>query len=256
MAQGLNAMLAGRWMWFAIFALIVVSCSSPSVWNPSPSDNLSVQKVEAPPAVPFLIQPQHFDMGEVEEGQEAHARLFVRNTGVFPLHIAEVQSACGCTVSSLGSREVPPGGFTTLDVRIDTTAKGDAIEKKITVVDVLGQRADAWLSLQVRENPHDSEMEGRGIFSGKCAACHVAPAAGKVKGNDIYAAVCAMCHGDEGRGAYASQLRGKDADFLRSILEHGIDRRMPAFSQEKGGPLTSQQVGELTKWLSGLDELR
>jgi len=231
--------------------MFVAACSSGEPPRANKADEQDTQIIDT---VPFLIQPQHFDIGEVEEGKEAHARLFIRNTGTLPLHIAEVQSACGCTVSSLGSREVPAGGFTTLDVRIDTTAKGDSIKKKITVVDVLGRRADAWLSLRVKGNTHDAEMDGRGIFSGKCAACHVEPAADKVKGEDIYAAVCAMCHGEEGRGAYASQLRGKDAAFLRNILEHGIDRRMPAFAQEKGGPLAPEQIDELTNWLSGLDE--
>jgi len=245
-------MLVMRGALLAVFILMfVAACTSGEVPHVNKTDEQGTQAIDA---APFLIQPQHFDIGEVEEGTEAHARLFIRNTGTFALHIAEVQSACGCTVSSLGSREVPAGGFTTLDVTVDTTAKGDAIKKKITVVDVLGRRADAWLSLRVTGNTHEGEMDGRGIFYGKCAACHVEPAAGKVKGEDIYAAVCAMCHGEAGRGAYASQLRGKDAAFLRSILEHGIDRRMPAFAQGKGGPLDSQQIDKLTNWLSGLDE--
>ncbi|HCS13015.1 MAG: succinate dehydrogenase [Zetaproteobacteria bacterium CG06_land_8_20_14_3_00_59_53] len=202
----------------------------------------------------FQIQPQHFDVGEVPEGEEAKARLFVRNTGLLPLHIVDVQSACGCTVSSLGNRDIAPGGFTTLDVTIDTTAKGDSIEKKVTVIDALGRKAQATLSLRVRENPHGSGMQGRGIFDGKCAACHVAPAKGKLKGAEIYAAVCAMCHGDEAKGAYAPALRGMDADGLSAVLQHGIDRRMPSFSAANGGPLSPLQISELSKWLSGLDE--
>ncbi|MDQ6966294.1 MAG: DUF1573 domain-containing protein, partial [Mariprofundaceae bacterium] len=198
--------------------------------------------------------PQHLDIGEVAEGEEARARLFVRNTGVLPLHIVDVQSACGCTVSSLGRREVPPGEFTTLDVSIDTTAKGDSITKKVTVLDALGRRAEATLSLRVKDNPHAAGMSGRGIFSGKCAACHVEPARDKRQGSEIYAAVCAMCHGAEAQGAYAPRLRGMDADALSSILVHGINRRMPAFVQAKGGPLSSDQINELSIWLSGLDE--
>jgi len=234
-------------------AVLVVTlplgCAQRVVETPSKVAPLDVTA----PQTSFLIQPAQLDLGEVMEGEEAHARLFVRNTGFLPLHIAEVQSACGCTVSSLASREVPPGGFTTLDVRIDTTAKGDSIKKKVTVVDALGRRADAWLSLHVKDNPH-ADLSDKGIFSGKCAACHVAPAAGKKKGADIYAAVCAMCHGEKGRGAYAPALRGRDAGSLRSILQHGINRRMPAFSRQKGGPLDEIQLAEVAKWLSGLDE--
>jgi len=203
--------------------------------------------------VPFLIQPADFDLGEIEEGEAATVTLFVRNTGWDVLHIAEVHALCGCTVSDLGSREVPPGGFTTLKVHIDTTAKGGAVKKKVTVVDSFGRSADAWLHLRVKENPH-ADLNGRGIFSGKCAACHVAPAKGKRKGAEIYAAVCVMCHGATGQGAYAPRLRGKDATHIESILNHGINRQMPAFARAKGGPLTKKQLIEVAKWLSGLDE--
>jgi len=209
--------------------------------------------------VPFLIQPAKLDLGEVDEGKEATATLFVRNTGWEVLHIANVQSLCGCTVSDLGSREVPPGGFTTLKVRIDTSAKGGAVKKKVTVTDSFGRSADAWLYLRVKENPHARGMhagktQGRGIFSGKCAACHAAPAKGKRKGVEIYAAVCVMCHGEKGQGAYAPRLRGKDADDIENVLNHGINRQMPAFLRDKGGPLTKNQLIEVAKWLSGLDE--
>lgn len=226
----------------------MLACAAP------PAHQSPQVKQEGVSNTDFLIQPQHFDIGEVMEGEEARVRLFVRNTGVFPLYIVDVQSACGCTVSKLGSREVPPGGFTTLDVVIDTTAKGDSIEKKVTVLDALGRRAEARLSLRVRENPHADTMGGRGMFDGKCAVCHVEPAKGKVKGGEIYAAVCAMCHGGEARGAYAPGLRGMEADALSTILEHGINRRMPSFSHANGGPLSPMQIAELSKWLSGLDE--
>lgn len=204
--------------------------------------------------VPFMIQPRHYDLGVVTEGEKAHARLFVRNTGKLPLHIAQVQSACGCTVGSFGSPEVPPGGFTTLDVSIDTTGKGDLIEKKVSVIDALGRHADAWLTLRVVANKHPGSMSGHGIFTGKCASCHAAPALGKIKGKDIYAAVCVMCHGKAGGGAYAPKLRGLDAKTVRTTLQHGINTRMPAFSREHGGPLTARQIAELAQWLSGLDE--
>jgi len=233
--------------------LVVAACVQ------KPAENMPQKAVSVTAAGPFVIQPAKLDLGEVEEGKEATATLFVRNTGWEVLHIADVQSPCGCTVSELGSREVPPGGFTTLKVRIDTTAKGGAVKKKVTVTDSFGRSADAWLSLRVRENPHagglnDMGMQGRGIFSEKCAACHVAPAKGKTGGAQIYAAVCMMCHGNNGAGAYAPKLSGLDADGIEAVLMHGINIQMPAFAAQKGGPLTPKQLVEVAKWLSGLDE--
>lgn len=202
----------------------------------------------------FVIQPQHLDMGTVMEGEEGQATLFVRNTGLLPLHIAEVYSPCGCTVGSPASRDVPPGGFTTLDVRIDTTSKGDDIVKKITVIDLLGNEQEAWLTLRVRENPHAGDTAGRGIFNGKCAACHAEPASGMLKGEDIYAAVCAMCHGPRGIGAHAPKVSGLDAEAIGAILHHGVNSRMPAFTRDRGGPLSAAQIQALSNWLSALDE--
>lgn len=226
----------------------VVACAADAPAKAMPPTDFS--------STTFQIQPQHFDMGTVIEGEQAHARLFVRNTGVLPLHIVSVESSCGCTVGSLGSREVPPGGFTTLDISVDTTGKGEAIEKKVSVVDAMGGRADAWLTLRVVKNPHLGKMAGQGIFRGKCAVCHADPAQGKAGGAEIYAAVCIMCHGAEGKGAYAPRLRGLNPHFVRSVLQDGINSRMPAFVRRHGGPLNSRQVSTLAEWLSGLDDRR
>lgn len=239
-----------------IACMLLVSMASCSTVIPV-RQSAQRQAVSAVPAnVPFMIQPQHDDLGVVTEGEVVHARLLVRNTGVLPLHLAKVESDCGCTVGSLGSQEIPPGGFTTLDVSIDTTAKGSNIEKKVRVIDALGRQADAWLKLRVVANNHPGSMSGRGIFTGKCASCHAAPATGKVRGEDIYAAVCIMCHGKAARGAYAPKLRGLDAKAVRTTLQQGINTRMPSFSREHGGPLTAQQIAEVATWLSGLDEGR
>ena len=234
-------------------ALLLACAHAPEVAAKKPA-------VQA--GVPFLIQPAELDIGVVAEGEKARARLFVRNTGRVPLHIANVNSPCGCTVSNLGSHEVPPGGFTTLDVVVDTTAKGGAVKKKVTVTDSFGRSADAWLILRVKENPHAGGMQGRGIFSGTCASCHAEPARGKTRGAEIYAVVCAMCHGKSAEGAYAPALRGRDARTVRDVLRHGISRRMPAFSRDKKGPLSDAQIDALAQWLargisegvSGLDE--
>ncbi len=251
MAGGRARVMTVRSIAIALVLLVsMTSCSTMQQQASSPDMPLLSANV------PFMIQPQHLDMGTVIEGKPAHARLLVRNTGMLPLHIASVESSCGCTVGLLGSHEVPPGSFTTLDISIDTTGKGEAIEKKVSVVDVMGQRADAWLALRVVNNPHLGRMAGQGIFRGKCASCHAGPARGKTHGEDIYAAVCAMCHGKAGKGAYAPKLRGLDAKFVRTTLQHGINSRMPAFSTAYGGPLTARQIAEVARWLSGVDERR
>ncbi len=204
--------------------------------------------------VPLVIQPSNMDMGEVVEGKKAEATLFLRNTGSQPVHVSKVETSCGCTAASLESRELAPGAFTPLHVRVDTTAKRGLVRKRVTVFDSQGRKAQAWLTLMVRQNPHADTMQGKGIFDGKCAACHAEPARGKAQGGAIYKAVCAMCHGGKAKGAYAPALRGRDATSLSSVLVNGLGRQMPSFSRKKNGPLSRAQIISVSTWLSELDE--
>jgi len=205
-------------------------------------------------SVPLVIQPAEMDMGEVMEGHDVRATLFLRNTGPLPVHIEKVESSCGCTTASPDTRELAPGEFTPLHIRVDTTAKRGHVKKNIAVFDSQGRKTQAWLTLMVQANPHMGAMKGKGIFDGKCGACHAEPARGKVRGNAIYKAVCAMCHGGKAEGAYAPLLRGRRATSISSVLMHGLGRKMPSFSREKKGPLSHAQIASVAKWLSELDE--
>jgi len=203
---------------------------------------------------PLVIQPVHMDMGEVIEGKKAEATLFLRNTGAFPVHVARVESSCGCTTATPDSSELAPGAFTPLHVRVDTIAKRGTVKKNITVFDTQGRKTQAWLTLTVKPNPHLRGIQGKGIFDGQCVSCHYKPAKGKVTGAAIYRAVCAMCHGKAGKGAYAPVLRGRDTASITMVLTHGLGRQMPAFARDKDGPLNQKQIASVSKWLSELDD--
>ena len=135
------------------------------------SPNVS-KKVVHVDSAPLVIQPAEMDMGEVMEGKEAKATLLLRNTGAFPVHVEKVETSCGCTAASPETRELPPGAFTPLHVRVDTTAKRGQVKKKITVFDSQGRKTQAWLTLYVNPNPHMAMTQGKGIFDGKCTSCH------------------------------------------------------------------------------------
>jgi len=233
------------------FPLILASLAGLSACIPS--HNHTKKNVHTN-SVPLVIQPAEMDMGEVMEGHDARATLFLRNTGPLPVHVEKVESSCGCTAVTPDTRELAPGEFTPLHVRVDTTAKRGAVKKSITVFDSQGGKTQAWLTLRVKPNPHIGAMKGKGIFDGKCASCHAEPAKGKIQGDAIYKAVCAMCHGGNAEGAYAPALRGRDAASLSSVLVNGLGRQMPSFSREKHGPLSRAQIASVSTWLSELDE--
>jgi len=205
--------------------------------------------------LPLLhVQPEILDMGTVKEGEEARGTLFVRNNSDATITITDVQSSCGCTVVEPKSRVLAPGAFTELEVTIDSTVKQGDVKKSVQVTDSAGNVAKAILKLHVIENPH-LVREGRGLFDGKCAACHVDPVQGKKTGKAIYDAACLMCHGEEASGAYAPALTGyEDLTALQYLISHGTGSpQMPGFSKKQGGPLTQKQVLILSKWLLSLD---
>lgn len=204
---------------------------------------------------PLVFEPPELDIGSVKEGDKAVAYIRVRNAGSQMQTITRMQTSCGCSMAEPEQRLLPPGSFTRVKIVIDTFAKQQEVTKWVELTDGQGRRSRAILHLNVQANPH-LQAEGRSIFDGKCAACHVDPAKGKTSGHAIYKAVCAMCHGKQAAGAYAPALRGyMDADILVSVIARGTGSQyMPGFARDSGGPLDTGQIAALARWLSTLDE--
>ncbi len=203
----------------------------------------------------LVFEPDRVDMGIVKEGEDAIVFLRVRNAGDVMATIATVETSCGCSVAEPEQSLLMPGAFTRIKVVVDTFAKQGDAKKWVQLTDDLGHHNRAWLNLKVVENPH-LQSSARSIFQGKCAACHFDAAKGRSKGPEIYTAVCGMCHGDKGQGAAAPSLQQHhDADILAAVIANGTGtHHMPGFALNQGGPLTDQQITELSKWLSTLDE--
>jgi len=215
---------------------------------------IATSKIESVPLPPLHLQPEKYDMGTVKEGDVAKGKLFIRNNTDRAITITDVQTSCGCTVAKPASMVIQAGGFTTLDVRIDSTVKRGDVKKSVRITDSEGHVAMSILSLKVTENPH-LVREGKGLFDGKCATCHYDPVLGKMNGKDIYDAACVMCHGEGGKGAYAPGLTTIDDETaLSKIIANGTgSQHMPGFAKAHGGPLTDEQVNVLTRWLLSLD---
>lgn len=76
-----------------------------------------------------------YDGGEVVKGEIIAARFVVRNTGKYPLVIAEVKPSCSCTVGSKPEDPILPGeeGIIKADVDTDRTSTG-VITKTLRIV--------------------------------------------------------------------------------------------------------------------------
>ncbi len=71
----------------------------------------------------------------------------------------------------------------------------------------------------------------------------------------LYARNCAVCHGLEGEGRIGANLAKVWSSIrpdlrVRSVIETGVeDSAMPAWSQAHGGPLTDQEIDDITAYI-------
>jgi mono/diheme cytochrome c family protein len=77
-------------------------------------------------------------------------------------------------------------------------------------------------------------------------------------GSEIFDANCAVCHGPEGQGRVGADLSQDfpaiDPEaFLVSVIANGVSgSKMPAWSQEKGGPLSDQDIQDVAAFIESL----
>jgi len=238
------------WMLLCVFFGIVEAWASPM---PFVIQNQGSVQISGEKSL-LVFDPQVLDLGKVLEGDKISAQILIRNTDKQEHNVVHIESSCGCTSVEPDTRMLPAGGFTSLHIEIDSFGKRGDVKKSIVLTDEHGNQSTAWLHLHVENNPHSINSK-RSLFDGSCKTCHFDSAQGKQSGRAIYAAVCVMCHGQNAKGDYAPSLRQHDLSVLQYIISHGTGtHHMPAFSQDKGGPLNAKQINALSRWIISLDD--
>jgi hypothetical protein len=69
----------------------------------------------------IAVDRDSLELGDIEEGQKAHAEFFITNRGGAPLVIKEVRTSCGCTEATIRVNELPPGEKAATSVTYDST---------------------------------------------------------------------------------------------------------------------------------------
>jgi hypothetical protein len=105
---------------FAMLIIGLISCDSKSEAEIGEYTTIEVEKT--------------FDAGTVAKGEIVEAKIEIKNTGDFPLVIANIRPACSCTVSEYSEDPVAPGEIAYIYAEVDTdkTGKG-VITKPITI---------------------------------------------------------------------------------------------------------------------------
>lgn len=82
-----------------------------------------------------MIVESVYDAGIVMKGEVIDAEFKLKNTGNYPLVIAEVQGSCSCTVAEKPTEPIQPGeeGIIKAKVNTDKTS-GSMIAKSVRIV--------------------------------------------------------------------------------------------------------------------------
>lgn len=104
-----------------------------------------------------IDNPDH-DFGTIYRGENAEHTFIIRNAGNAPLEIKNVRSTCGCTVASIGKRNLEPRESTKLKAVFDSRPYRGEIIKNIYLysndtenpVQKLSIRVDVQVDLEIR----------------------------------------------------------------------------------------------------------
>lgn len=185
----------------------------------------------------------------------------VKNPTDEPVTIETLHPSCGCTTTELPALPwtLAPGGSGTISAVLNVAGKPDFVEKTLTVVSSLGMQV---LTMQVfltseagptglrERNLQRAQADRQAIFRQDCVDCHVPSHAVEKSGAALFAALCVICHEATHRAAVvpdltvAKEIR-EEAYWIKWITEGRDGSLMPAFSRERGGVLSAEQIHDL-----------
>jgi mono/diheme cytochrome c family protein len=185
----------------------------------------------------------------------------VKNKSDHVVTITDVSTSCGCTVVEMPRTpwKLAPGESGSIGVTVDFGGKDGKVTKSVFV-----DSADGLQTLLVNVNipvPDEAKRERnrqltlanrQAVFHNDCASCHVAPIGTKT-GVELFQAACGICHLSVHRASMVPELltarEHRDAAYWRKWIGEGKEQTlMPAFAQERGGPLSPAQIDSLVEF--------
>ena len=192
---------------------------------------------------------------------EAKFQFHVTNRSAAPVEIAQIEVSCGCTVAELPATPwiIAAGGTGSFTAVVDFQGKHGKLVKTLQVHSNAGRQM-LTMAIEIPDteesrrerNQQMALIDRQAVFRGDCAACHVQPTLGKT-GAELFQAACGICHLAPARAGMVPDLmtvrEPRDAEFWRRWIGDGKERTlMPAFSRERGGPLTAEQIASLVEY--------
>ena len=216
----------------------------------------------APPPHPLVWDALELSVVAKPGEKEAKFQFHVTNTSAQPVEIIHINASCGCTVAEMPNTPwiLAAGARGSFSAVVDFQGKAGRLLKTLHVDSAAGgQMLTMMIDIPETEesrrtrNQQLAFMDRQAVFRGECVSCHVAPTIGKT-GAELYQAACGICHQASSRASMVPDLmvarEPRDAEFWRRWITEGKDRTlMPAFSRERGGPLTAEQIASLVEYV-------
>ena len=96
--------------------MLLAACGSEDGFSVGNKTTLEVAKV--------------FDAGDVIKGEMVPAKFTVKNTGSYPLIIADIGVSCSCTVADFNTDPIAPGQSTEILAHVNTERTGTGVVVK------------------------------------------------------------------------------------------------------------------------------
>ncbi len=190
----------------------------------------------------------------------------VTNVSSVPVVIGSVRTSCGCTVAELPDLpwKLDVGEHGTFGIHMDLQGKRGSITKSVLISTDQGSKTiyvrgilpdpETMTSDQRKQNQLLAKGDRQAVFKGQCASCHATPTINKT-GSALFEAACNICHNTAHRAEMVPDLNvakeNRDHNYwMKWITEGKESTLMPAFSKEKGGPLSDAQIMSLAHWLT------
>lgn len=195
--------------------------------------------------------------------------FYMTNISDTPIHIISIHGSCGCTRAEMPQTPwiIPPHTNLQLRAVMDLAGKPPGAttkllyisstngSKQLSVTSIIPKPEPAAMTEADRQkNAELAKADSTAIFKNDCASCHVEKGKGLV-GAALYKESCGICHDSDHRATFVPDLRAlnhpTDANFWRTMVAGGkTNTLMPAFSQERGGFLSKEQIDSLVAYLT------
>lgn len=183
--------------------------------------------------------------------------------------VDQVTPSCGCTTARLPDHpwRLAPHGSGRVEFAVDLRLQHGVLFKTADVV-VSNQAQTLVLNLVLPPgitngagtavddriwNQELTKGDHQAPFHDNCVKCHLVPAFGKT-GDYLYRVACGICHDSPRRATMVPDLHSlkqpRDGEYWKKWVTEGKEGTlMPGFAATIGGPLNTQQINSLVKYL-------